>query len=951
MKSKIKILLIILVLTFLSTGFLVAFTENRYLIGVGFLTSGLISFLLVVRFYRFVLALVQQTNALLTSKKHDDKSTGIDVFDRLTENQQLIKRKFNLTAQYIKQIDSTQSTDEMDALVKNDAIGEAIFSVKGQLHRLKEEEDKRNWVNQGMARFSEILRDKSELSTYTQQIISQLVKYIGANQGALFLVRTDEDDDRYMEMVACYAYDRKKFVDKRITEGEGILGQCMLEKDFVFITDVPGSYVKITSGLGEATPRNIVVAPLIFNEEFYGAIELALFDVMPLHHRDFLKRVVENIASEMASLQGYQHTQHLLNESKTLTAELQTREEMMKQNLEELAATQEEMARKQSELSGIIHAIDATLATAEFSLSGELIRSNNLLANFLKCTQEELNTKDYTILMRKQTVSWALITHGKIKAGDFETIDKNGNSVWLSITFTPMLNALQQVDRVLCMIQDITSKKNREIEFERLSLVANNTDNSVIITDANGITEYVNEGFTKMTGFAPHEIIGKKPGDLLQGPLTDQDTVSKLRTMIDLQEPIFEEILNYNKSGETYWVSLAINPVTNDAGEVVKYISIQADITETKMRALDFHQKMKALSKSNAIMEMDLAGNIIEINDNYAHLLGYEVDELLGKPYAVITKREHIFDKLLNEIKSNGLQSGEYKRFDKQGNSHCMKLMDYPVVDLKGDLIKIIEFGVDVSKQKLLEKEAEKKQLELASYLSAINNTIASAEFDLAGNFISGNDIFLTVMGYKQHELTGAGYKDLMIDEPSVHMMWENLRLGKFFSGEFRLKNKEEQELWLTGTFNPIIVQNEVPDKIMMFAQFTTQEKEKINDLSSLINSLKATLPMVEFNENFSCKTANERFMKLFGLTRQQLRGKSLNDFVDDCYKGVFTTMQNDMLNQEHATLLIPFTIGDKTATFETSLTVIRNLEGKISRFVFILIKVVEDRVPVMAVV
>ncbi len=951
MKLKIQLAVSLLVSFIGLTAILAFFHQHFSLILVGTLGAFISLVWMLNLISKLGQYLLNETNALLGKNKAKGGVLTLQSFDHLQENQKLIERKLNLTAQYIKQIDSSDTQGKMDDLLKDDAIGEALSAVRGQLQQLKEEESKRNWVNDGLARFSEILRDKTELGQYSQKIVSQLVKYLGANQAALFLEESDLQSGRYLEMIACYAYDRKKFIERRVNEGEGILGQCMLEKDFVFITDVPSSYVKITSGLGEATPRNIVVAPLIFNEQFYGAIELALFEVMKPHQVEFLKRVVENIASEMASMKGYQRTQSLLNESKSLTAELQTREEEMKQNLEELAATQEEMARKQTELSGIINAIDSTLATAEFSLSGKLIKANPLLASFLKCEVADLLNKDYSLLMRKQLMAWQEFVSGKIKSGDFETYDKQGESVWLSITFTPMINAQQEVEKVLCMIQDITGKKSKEIEFERLSLVANNTDNSVIITDANGLTEYVNEGFTKMTGYEPHEIIGKKPGHLLQGPLTDKDTVRKLRHIIAEKKPVFEEILNYNKQGETYWVSLAINPVTNEEGDVVKYISIQADITDTKMRALDFHQKMKALSKSNAIMELDLEGNIIEVNDNYAHLLGYEINDLIGRSYSIVSRKEHIFTKLLHEIEVNGLQSGEFKRFDKLGNVHCLKLMDYPVVDLKGDLIKIIEFGVDVTKQKELEKQAERKQLELTSYLSAINNTIASAEFNVEGKFIRGNDIFMAVMGFKGEELQGANYLDIMQDEPTVHMMWDNLRLGKFFSGEFRLKNKEGRELWLTGTFNPIIVDTEVPEKIMMFAQFTTQEKEKINDLSSLVGSLKATLPIIEFNEDFSCKTANDKFMKFFALSRTELRGKVFNDFVEEYYHDVFANMKDEVLKQDHSTVLIPFSYKGKAATFESSLTVIRNLEGNIARLVFVLIRVVEDRVPVMAVV
>jgi PAS domain S-box-containing protein len=533
----------------------------------------------------YVSQLVARSSDALNKKDQHISWWSFDNIDILERDQEAIKKKFTLSAQYIAKLGQPESLDNIDEVLRNDTIGEALLQIKSDMSRLREEEDKRNWITQGLAKFSEILRNKAEIDEYSYQIISNLVRYIGANQAAMF-IEYDDDDGRYLEMAAVYAYDKRKYLDLKIREGEGILGQVMYEKEFLFLKDVPANYTKITSGLGAATPRNLVVVPLMLNEKFYGAIELALFHVLEPHQVEFLKKVSENIASEISSIKTFRHTQKLLDASKTLTNELQQREEEMQQNIEEMAAIQEQMNRKQTELD---------------------------------------------------------------------------------------------------------------------------------------------------------------------------------------------------------------------------------------------------------------------------------------------------------------------------------------------------------------------------SYLSAINNTIASAEFDLLGNFASANDIFLKVTGYTPSDLAGQQYNRIMKDDPAVRMMWDNLREGKFFSGEFRLRDKDGKELWLSGTFNPIVTGNGRPDKIMMFAQFTTQEKEKINDMGVMVNALKSTLPVVEFNEAFKCKTANDKFMKLFGVTRMNLKTKTLYDFLAPHYTAMFDHMKAEILSKDFSSILLPMVHEGQPATYEVSVTVAQNSDGTIARLIMILVKEVQEKVPVMA--
>ncbi|NOS54958.1 MAG: PAS domain-containing protein, partial [Cyclobacteriaceae bacterium] len=536
---------------------------GSYWMTIGLILIGMILVVVIFRIWMvYLTGVVNQSSQALNSKHVISSKWSLDYLDDIEENQELIKRKFKISAELIGNLAKNEVAATSNDLLVNDPIGEALEKIRNEMQKLKGEEEKRTWINVGLARFGEILRNKAEVNEYSHQIISNLVKYVQANQGALFIEYKDETNERYLELKACYAYDKRKYLENKIYEGQGLLGQCMLERDIIFITDIPKDYVKITSGLGQATPRNVIVAPLIFNNTFYGAIELALFEVMAPYRIEFLREVCDNIASEIATLKNTQHTEALLSESTVLTQELQTREEEMKQNLEELAATQEEMARKQAELSGVLSAIDSTLATAEFETDGTLIKCNTILEQFFESQPDQLKGSPYTRLIGSENqISWSDILSSKVKAGDFQTKTIEGKDLWLSVTFTAIINSAGITTRILCLIQDITQRKIKEGEFERLSLVANNTDNSVIITDKNGITEYVNAGFTKMSGYEPSQIIGLKPGRLLQGSLTDKNTILKLRKGIKEGIPIYEEILNYNSKGESYWVSLAINPV------------------------------------------------------------------------------------------------------------------------------------------------------------------------------------------------------------------------------------------------------------------------------------------------------------------------------------------------------------------------------------------------------
>lgn len=188
---------------------------------------------------------------------------------------------------------------------------------------------------------------------------------------------------------------------------------------------------------------------------------------------------------------------------------------------------------------------------------------------------------------------------------------KDGGSLWGRLS----LSKVRLADRTLytAFIKDVTEEVEQREMQRMLSLVANETDNAVIISDANGLIEYVNNGFYRLTGWQLDEVKGKKPGSFLQGEETDQRTVSVIRQKINNREAFYDEILNYRKDGTPYWTSLSINPVFKE-GNLVNFIAVQADITRVKQMALDFTNKLKAIGSALVLLEMKPNGEVIEVN-------------------------------------------------------------------------------------------------------------------------------------------------------------------------------------------------------------------------------------------------------------------------------------------------------------------------------------------------
>ncbi|WP_333819192.1 GAF domain-containing protein [Ohtaekwangia sp.] len=239
--------------------------------------------------------------------------------------------------------------NEENKVVNETNLAGRLTRMRDQLKHMKHEEEARLWSNEGLTRISEIVRNnQNDFTVLSNEVIRFLTKYMDAQQGGLFVLKNDAND-KYLELAACHAYDRKKFVERKIPLGVGLLGQTFLEGETTMLTKLPQGYTYITSGMGEATPGCLLIVPMKYNDITEAVVEIAGLDVFDKHQIAFMEKAGEFVASALQGARTTEEMKHLLETSQRQAADMRATEEELRQNVEELMATREALERKLSE--------------------------------------------------------------------------------------------------------------------------------------------------------------------------------------------------------------------------------------------------------------------------------------------------------------------------------------------------------------------------------------------------------------------------------------------------------------------------------------------------------------------------------------------------------------------------------------------------------------------------
>jgi len=327
----------------------------------------------------------------------------------LTGNVNLLAANLTTQVRAIAEVATAVTKGDLTRSIQVQARGEVaelkdnINTMIGNLRATTDRNQEQDWLKTNLARFARMLQGQRDLVAVGKLLLSELAPLVGAQQGTVYQVLGDTADAApALGLVAGYAIGDDQV--RRITFGQGLVGQCAVEKQRILLTRLPPSYRRVESSLGGARPKNIVILPVLFEGETKAVIEMSSLHAFTPTHLTFLEQLTQSIGVVFNTIEATMRTESLLTQSQQLTLELQTRQALLEQSNEELAlnarqlaAQNEEVERKNKEVEHARRALEEKAA--------ELALTSKYKSEFLANMSHELRTPLNSILILGQQLA------------------------------------------------------------------------------------------------------------------------------------------------------------------------------------------------------------------------------------------------------------------------------------------------------------------------------------------------------------------------------------------------------------------------------------------------------------------------------------------------------------------------------------------------------------------
>ena len=316
----------------------------------------------------------------------------------------------------------------------------------------------------------------------------------------------------------------------------------------------------------------------------------------------------------------------------------------------------------------------------------------------------------------------------------------------------------------------------------------------------------------------------------------------------------------------------------------------------TGSQCKELADKVEALGNSQAVIEFDPLGNILDANSNFLNVMGYRLEEVVGQHHSIFVdseqKNSSEYKSFWVSLKNGENKIAEFKRVDKNGKDVWIHGSYNPLKDENGNVYKVVKFATDISLQK--QQAVENKGL-----LDAINRAQAMIEFNMDGTIVSANENFLKTMGYSLDEVQGKHHRMFVSDEYANSLeykqFWERLNSGEFETNEYLRIGKGGKEVWIQASYNPIFDISGNPIKVVKFATDVTRQKhqavenQKNANISMALKLCQANVMLADENLNIvymnntvtDMLRGNEQKLKqaLPGFSVDTLIGKNVDSF------------------------------------------------------------------------
>lgn len=476
-------------------------------------------------------------------------------------------------------------------------------------------------------------------------------------------------------------------------------------------------------------------------------------------------------------------------------------------------------------------------------------------------------------------------------------------------------NGIQKIQELEDKLASLSQAKSRA---DSLKAVLENFVDGVVMVDVQGTISFFNEAAESLWGYDRKEVMGQNV-KMLMPDFYNHYLRNYGGNGIRKQIGTGKEFNIVHKHNNTVPVMLTLSE-SSEGGDIF-YMAIVKDITIQKEKEAEANGLRQVVDMSQATIEFQTDGTILTANDAFVNTIGYSLAELQGKSHKMLCDSEFVhsgeWTRFWAELASGKVQAGDFRRLKKDGTDCWITAAYTPVVNLEGEVVKILKLATDITEQKL-------NAIQNTGKLEAVNKSQAVIEFEMDGTIITANDNFLNALGYRLEEIKGMHHSMFLTEEEANSMdyrnFWNRLGNGHFMVGNYRRIGKDGGDVFIQASYNPILDHSGKPFKVVKFA----------TDMTDFTKGFQAS---IEFIDNIN-KGNLDVEMDLRGANLDGDIKKVVTDLVS--LKGNIKSILNEVTRVvkvagEHGQLSERLDLSEQEGSWGTLVNSINKLLGSIS--------------------
>ena len=493
--------------------------------------------------------------------------------------------------------------------------------------------------------------------------------------------------------------------------------------------------------------------------------------------------------------------------------------------------------------------INKARSIVELNADGNIMSVNQNLAKSLQIDElQYVGQHHRNLLARADSTSveyqqfWESLKNGVTQTGVFKLQDSKGQVRWFQGYYAPVMTEKSALRKVVAYLTDITDEKTKTLVLQGEDDALNKSF-GVMECNSNGVILSCNDMFLAPLGYQESEVIGKDILMLLPKRTAESEEYKHMWMELREGKSVTREICRVSKSGEEFWFQSTYVPITDETNRPFKVVVYSYCITEQKLRTMDYEGQLASIGKAQGVIEFDLKGNILKVNDNFEKITGYTNSEIVGNHHSMFAddkyKASAEYKAFWEKLGRGEPDAGVYKRIGKGGKEVWLQATYNPIQDMNGKPFKVVKYASDVTKYKIADADN-------LAQLEALNKVLGVIEFDLTGKVTKVNQIFADVTGYTINEIVGNHHSQLVETEyrnsAEYKQFWADLAAGKPQTGQFKRISKSGQVFWIEATYNPIMDLNGNPFKVVKFATEITKQHDNALALDNAVTETKEVI-------------------------------------------------------------------------------------------------------------